>query len=124
MATFLAVRAAPGTTAPLESVTNPVSEAVTTWQDPGDGPTNCEADTKMTMTYHPGRRLILSIAPYSSNPMGQNIKFRPEAQAFPLLCSPFRKFSAKYSQVRSVNANIEIVVVLSVQNGNTLASQT
>src|SRR5580700_10109600 len=36
----------------------------------------------------------------------------------------FLRLSSKCSDVRSVNARIEIVVVLSVQFGNTLASQT
>lgn len=35
----------------------------------------------------------------------------------------FRKFSSKYSDVRKLKARIDIVVVLSVQLGKTLASQ-
>ena len=41
-----------------------------------------------------------------------------------LWCSPRRKFSIRYSEVRSVNAKMLIVVVLSVQFRNTLASHT
>jgi len=37
--------------------------------------------------------------------------------------SPRRKFSSMYSQVRRVNAMMEIVLVLSVAKGKTLASQ-
>ena len=40
------------------------------------------------------------------------------------LCSPVRKFSIRYSDVRRVNARMMMVVVLSVQFGKTLASQT
>ena len=40
------------------------------------------------------------------------------------LCSPRLKFSMRCSEVRSENARMLIVVVLSVQFGNTLASQT
>ena len=41
----------------------------------------------------------------------------------PNYCSPRRKFSSMYSQVRRVKAMIEIVLVLSVAKGKTLASQ-
>src|SRR5262245_32316491 len=40
------------------------------------------------------------------------------------VCTPRLKFSTMYSQARSVNAMMEIVVVLSVTNGKTPASQT
>src|ERR1700727_1217978 len=41
-----------------------------------------------------------------------------------VLCSPCRKFSIRCSEVRSENARMLMVVVLSVQFKNTLASHT
>src|ERR1035438_1915560 len=63
-----------------------------------------------------------SVVWYDSKNTG-NLIARKHFQAF-RGAYPFFKFSTKYSAVRSVNARIEIVVVLSVQLGNTLASQT